>query len=143
MVNTVRRRVIGTPSAVVVDVPKLDRMSLRMIPLSVSTFGPLVPSPGYGPLVSSGISVSVPPAAARAVVDPAAEDALDEEPAAADDEPDAAEDVEVTPQAASPSVAAPSPKAFSIRRRLTRVVTSNDRPWSTSSSSGRASGRPS
>ncbi len=41
---------------VVVDEPKLDVMSLRTIPSSVSTFTPLVPSPGYGPPVSSGIS---------------------------------------------------------------------------------------
>src|SRR6476620_5093093 len=126
------RRVIGTPSAVVVDVPKLERMSPRMIPLSVSTSGPLVPSPGYGPLVSSGISLNVPAAAEPADVDAAADDGLD-----------VTADVESTPQAANPSVAAPRPKALNIRRRLSSVVTSKDRPWSTSSSSGRASGRPS
>ncbi|SDY52861.1 hypothetical protein SAMN05661080_03760 [Modestobacter sp. DSM 44400] len=38
--------VSGTPSAVVVELPKLERMSLRTMPLSVSTFGPLEPSPG-------------------------------------------------------------------------------------------------
>src|ERR1700754_2617798 len=48
--------VIGTPSAFPVAPPKLERMSLRTIPLLVSTFGPLEPSPGYGPAVSSGIS---------------------------------------------------------------------------------------
>jgi len=31
-------------------------MSLRTTPLSVSALGPLEPSPGYGPAVSSGIS---------------------------------------------------------------------------------------
>ena len=44
------------PSAVPLAEPKLDRMSLRTIPDSVSTFGPFEPSPGYGPDVSSGIS---------------------------------------------------------------------------------------
>ncbi len=36
----------GTPAAVPVDEPKLEVMSLRTMPLSVSTFGPLEPSPG-------------------------------------------------------------------------------------------------
>jgi hypothetical protein len=44
----------GTPSAVPVD-PMLERMSLRTMSASMSTFGPLEPSPGYGPAVSSGI----------------------------------------------------------------------------------------
>jgi hypothetical protein len=43
----------GTPSAVVVEEPKLERMSLRTMPESSSTLGPLDPSPGYGPAVSS------------------------------------------------------------------------------------------
>ena len=37
---------MGTPSAVVVEVPKLERMSPRTIPLCSSTSGPLDPSPG-------------------------------------------------------------------------------------------------
>jgi len=37
---------VGRPAAVPVASPKLERMSLRTIPLSVSTFGPFVPSPG-------------------------------------------------------------------------------------------------
>ena len=48
--------VSGMPSALVVLEPKLDVMSLRTMPLSVSTFAPLEPSPGYGPAVSSGSS---------------------------------------------------------------------------------------
>ena len=36
--------------------PKLEVMSLRTMPLSVSTLVPLEPSPGYGPAVSSGSS---------------------------------------------------------------------------------------
>jgi hypothetical protein len=35
-----------TPSAVPLDDPKLERMSLRTMPDSVSTFGPFDPSPG-------------------------------------------------------------------------------------------------
>jgi len=36
----------GTPSALVVEEPKLLVMSLRTTPLSVRTFAPLDPSPG-------------------------------------------------------------------------------------------------
>jgi hypothetical protein len=46
----------GTPSALVVLDPKLEVMSLRMMPLWFSTFAPLEPSPGNGPAVSSGSS---------------------------------------------------------------------------------------
>jgi hypothetical protein len=47
-------------------------MSLRTMPLSVSTFTPLEPSAGNGPPVSSGISAVAPPvASAAAVVVPA------------------------------------------------------------------------
>ncbi|WP_249266469.1 MULTISPECIES: hypothetical protein [unclassified Pseudonocardia] len=110
---------MGTPSAVALPVPKLDRMSLRTTPDSVSTFAPLEPSPGYGPAVSSGIS----PVLVVLAVD-------------APDDPDA-------PHAARPAVAAPMPSTASIRRRLNNVPRSNPRPWSTTSSSGRGSGRPS
>ena len=49
----------GTPGAVVVELPKLLRMSLRTIPLEDNTLltDPLTefePSEGYGPLVSVG-----------------------------------------------------------------------------------------
>src|SRR5262245_49391161 len=50
--------VSGTPSAVPLSPPKLERMSLRTTPVVDSTFGPLEPSPGYGPCVSSGILVA-------------------------------------------------------------------------------------
>src|SRR5262245_25179675 len=43
-------------------------MSLRTTPSSVRMFGPLVPSPGYGPSVSSGICSQVASAAPAAVV---------------------------------------------------------------------------
>jgi hypothetical protein len=55
----VRVTVVGTPEATVVDVPKLDVMSLRTMPLSASAFGPFDPSPGNGPAVSSLIGVHV------------------------------------------------------------------------------------
>ena len=50
--------VIGTPSATPLASPKLLVMSERTTPDSASTLGPLEPSPGYGPAVSSGISPS-------------------------------------------------------------------------------------
>lgn len=46
------------------------------------------------------------------------------------------------PQAASPTATAPSPTARSICRRPSMVCRSKDRPWSTTSSSGRGRGRP-
>lgn len=111
----VSSRVIGTPAAVAEPLPKLDRMSLRTTPDSVSTFAPLEPSPGYGPAVSSGIS----PVEVAVVADGAA-----------------------VPQAASPAVTAPTPSTASMRRLLSRVPRSNPRPWSTTSSSGRGRARP-
>ena len=117
---------MGTPSAVPLASPKLDRMSLRTIPLCSRTSGPLDPSPGYGPAVSSGIS---PDAAA----------ADDED----DDEVPELLELEPAPQAARPTVAAPMPKRPRSRRRLSSVPTSKPSPWSTSSSSGRGRTRPS
>src|SRR3954470_11674766 len=72
-----KRIVSGTPSAAVVDVPKLDRMSLRTTPLCVRTSGPLEPSPGNGPAVSSGRSVQ----SAAPAADPDAEAAVVAAPA--------------------------------------------------------------
>src|SRR4051794_28517408 len=51
---TVRFTRSGTPFASVRLLPKLRRMSWRTMPESSSTFGPLDPSPGYGPAVSLG-----------------------------------------------------------------------------------------
>ncbi len=48
--------VSGTPVTVVLDVPKLERMSARTMPLWARTFGPFEPSPGNGPAVSSGMT---------------------------------------------------------------------------------------
>src|SRR5664279_6659610 len=42
----VSSRFIGTPSAVPLDSPKLDRISLRTMPLCSRTSGPFEPSPG-------------------------------------------------------------------------------------------------
>src|SRR4051794_36305483 len=53
---TVSEKVSGTPSAVPEASPKEDRMSLRTIPETVRTSIPLLPSAGYGPLVSLSIS---------------------------------------------------------------------------------------
>src|SRR6266571_4404679 len=54
--TTVSAIVSGTPAAVPLGPAKLDRMSVRTMPDWVSTSGPLEPSPGNGPAVSSGIS---------------------------------------------------------------------------------------
>lgn len=48
----------GTPFATLVEVPKLERMSRRTMPLEVRTFAPFEPSPGYGPAVSLGIAAT-------------------------------------------------------------------------------------
>ena len=56
--STVMVMVSGTPSATPEPVPKLLVMSLRTMPLSVSTLTPFDPSAGNGPPVSSGISVA-------------------------------------------------------------------------------------
>src|SRR5437763_16662427 len=49
--------VSGVPGVTVLpDEPKLARISERTMPDCVNTLGPLVPSPGYGPAVSDGIT---------------------------------------------------------------------------------------
>ena len=53
--TTVSSIVSGTPAATPDAEPMLERMSLRTTPSSVRMLGPFVPSPGYGPPVSSGI----------------------------------------------------------------------------------------
>src|SRR5207244_9516934 len=59
--------VIGTPPATVVEVPKLDLISVRTTPLWVRMSGPFEPSPGKGPAVSSGMTSQF--AAEAALVD--------------------------------------------------------------------------
>jgi hypothetical protein len=70
--STLRVIVSGTPEATPEAVPKLLVISLRTMPLSVSTFTPFEPSPGYGPAVSSGISVPAAAAVLASVVGVAA-----------------------------------------------------------------------
>src|SRR5262245_13782042 len=55
--TAVKTMVSGTPSARPDSPAKLERMSLRTTPDWPSTLGPLDPSPGNGPAVSSGILV--------------------------------------------------------------------------------------
>ena len=123
----------GTPSAVADPDPIEVRMSLRTTPLSVSTSGPLVPSPGYGPAVSSGMTsqaTSAVPAVAAALA--AAEALAVGAPVAP-----------VAPHAARPRLSAPRPRPASTVRRATSVSRSNASPWSQGGSSGSWSGRPS
>jgi hypothetical protein len=139
--------VSGTPSATPDALPKLDRMSLRTMPLSVSMFGPLDPSPGYGPAVSSGIvSQEADASTDAAELCDAAGEPVGE--VVADGDADALAEVLPPPgtQAASANMPAPMPAlpiSFSSCRRPTTVSRSNVRPWSKMSSSGFASGRPS
>ena len=79
-------------------------MSWRTTPLSASTFGPLDPSPGNGPAVSSGIS-AVPDALVAVAVGVAALP-----PSPPDDDPHAASTAEPSPPASMPTA----------RRRLIR-----------------------
>src|SRR5215217_7696391 len=124
-----RLMVNGTPLATPDAEPKLDRMSLRTMPLWVRTSGPLDPSPGYGPAVSCGISVLqlAAPVAATAEAAPVAAFVA---PAVALD----VAEVGLSPADAQPASAArPAPASRpSIRRRCNTVETSNCSPrsWS-------------
>src|SRR4051812_10141591 len=91
----------GTPSAVPENEPKLDRMSWRTTPLWVSTSGPFDPSPGYGPAVSSGVSVR---------------DAVSVTPAVDDDVAPALEDVPEWQAVARPTTPAPPRRRRAWRR---------------------------
>jgi hypothetical protein len=107
----------------------LERMSLRTTPSMVNTFGPFVPSPGYGPPVSSGIGSRLPVAAVVAAVDDD-EAAVDEDEVAvepvvagvvepvpaADDE--LVDDFESLPHAARRALAPMPARALSAVRRL-------------------------
>jgi hypothetical protein len=111
--RTVSLLVSGTPSAVVVEDLKLERMSLRTIPESSSTLGPFDPSPGKGPAVSSGTSARSPPADEEEVVAPEPEPVPPAEPP----DPD-------PPQAASSAAALSPPNGPSTLRRSTSVCKS-------------------
>ena len=80
------------------------------MPLSARASGPLDPSPGKGPAVSSGISVDGGPDDVSGVVEANAPPL----------------------RASSPTLAtpAPAPIMVSTRRRLTTVPRSKTRPWS-------------
>src|SRR3954453_22155723 len=132
------RIVSGTPSATVVDVPKLDRMSLRTTPLWVRTSGPLDPSPGNGPGVSSGMTVQSSAAAPAADAPPAAADApsADSEPLLLASPLDPVADLAgglllvepVGAQATSPALRPPRPIALSMDRRVRSVSRAKARP---------------
>jgi hypothetical protein len=124
--------VSGTPTAIADADPKLVVMSLRTMPVSVSTLTPLEPSPGYGPAVSSGISVPVDVTVSdSAPVEPPPEvpDGLGES---------AASDWSVLPipQLARAAARPAPPNNVSVRLRLS-IGRSWERPlsWSCSSSS--------
>ena len=119
--------VSGTPVAVPENSPKLERMSLRTTPLSVSTSGPLEPSPGNGPAVSSGMTAQVAPVVAAA---PTLAVGL------------ATADGAQAANATTPALKPAYPKSCSARRRSMSVSMSKRRPWSLTSSSGLARGRP-
>ena len=121
----------GTPSAVVVvALPKVERLSERTMPESSRTSTPFDPSPGYGPLVSSGTTVRSP--------DEPEDDGPDDEPV--DPEPEAVVvpplDVDEPVVPAHPATRAPVPRAPNrpgADRRDTSVWRSYTRPRSSSS----------
>ena len=95
----------------------LERMSWRTTPLSVRTSGPLVPSPGNGPAVSSGMTSHDAPAAN---VEPGA--ALEPALAPAVAPAVAPEPVGWQPMIANiPALTAPKPSAWRTRRAADRV----------------------
>src|SRR5215217_8048419 len=102
------------PVALVVEVPKLEVMSSRTMPLWFRTFGPFEPSPGYGPPVSSGMTAQ---SAAAAALD--AEPALAVADAVADGEPDAPgahATIDI-----NPALTVVNPASFRTWRRSIRV----------------------
>ena len=117
--RTVSLTVSGTPAAVVVEEPKLDRMSERTMPESSRTLTPLDPSAGYGPPVSSGTSVRVPSPLAELVDEPLELLELLEVPldVVEEEAPVAVDPVPVL-QAASAARAPTPPRRPSARRRF-------------------------
>ena len=128
---TVSSNVVGTPSAVPDADPMLLRMSLRTTSASVSTFGPLDPSPGYGPAVSSGIgSHDALVALVPDVLPASAVDAVVAVVPAVDVELE----LESDPHAASTAVAPAPASSASTLRRLSIRCRSTASPWSNGSS---------
>jgi hypothetical protein len=109
------------PTATVVEEPNDERMSLRTIPESSSTFTPFDPSAGYGPPVSSGTSSRGADAADVAL---AVGVAVGVAVALAVAVGEASAVLVDTPQAASRLVRATPPKIPSARRRWMSVCTS-------------------
>src|SRR5690349_1858563 len=106
----------GMPVAFVVDVPKLEVMSDRTIPLWFSTLGPLEPSPGNGPAVSSGITAQLAsPVVADADAPEPAEDDAKGEPLA----PGAHAAIDI-----KPALIVVNPASFSTWRRSITVARS-------------------
>src|SRR5262245_17131249 len=99
------------------------------MPESSSTFGPLDPSPGYGPPVSSGASTRAAAGVAFEVAEVAEVAAVAvEEDVAADARPDAVADGLALLHAASAPATPRPPRIVSARRRSTRVCRSNSSP---------------
>src|SRR5918999_4403355 len=105
--SSVISTVVGTPSATPEALPKLFVMSPRTTPLSVRTLGPLDPSPGNGPAVSSGISDVVSP-----------DDSVSEEDVAVADAPEVVSPSE-PPQAATMTDPTPPANRPTAARRET------------------------
>jgi hypothetical protein len=102
----------GTPSATPVAEPMLERRSLRTMSASVSTLGPLEPSPGNGPAVSSGIGSQLVTAA----------DGVELSVAAVESTPDVAAVVPALAAALPQAARATAPPASaSSRRRVWNV----------------------
>jgi hypothetical protein len=111
---------MGTPSATPEEPPILDVMSGRTMPSSSRTLGPLVPSAGKGPAVSSGIS-----SPALSPPDVVALDAVVVAPALDVGEPTVVVVPDAfTPQAASRPARLRPPIMRSMSRRPTRAGTS-------------------
>ncbi len=119
MVSSIAR---GTPSAIPDAEPKLVVMSLRTMPLCVSTLTPLEPSAGYGPPVSSGISDAVP----DAVVAPPVEAVVIAAAVLAVLPGEVLDDAPQPTRVARP----PTARSCSARRRLMSVDRSSERPRS-------------
>src|SRR4051794_39591464 len=102
----------GTPVAVVAEEPKPLRMSDRTMPESSSTLTPFEPSPGKGPPVSSGTSVTRP--------EPV-EDGADAESEAVVERPLDAGESDVPQHPDTNTLAPNAPNKPSVRRRDRRV----------------------
>jgi hypothetical protein len=93
-------------------------MSRRTIPLSVRTFGPFEPLPGYGPAVSSGIGSVVAPATAVVGLEDDDAELLDDVAAESElDEP-------LDPHALAIATTPAAPIHCRARRRPSNVCTS-------------------